>query len=84
MSAIESRVSQKTTRKHLTTNHYSKRLFSRFVSESIRWLLSKGEQEKAEKILRKAAKVNKVTLPDVLLDEEEMAKDKVRYWYITG
>ena len=40
-------------------------------------MLSNGEHDKAEKILRKAAKVNKVTLPDVLFNEEDIAKDKV-------
>ncbi|XP_055954748.1 organic cation transporter protein-like [Patella vulgata] len=38
-----------------------------FLPESARWLISRGKTEKAEKILRKAAEVNKVELPVKLM-----------------
>ncbi|KAK6169539.1 hypothetical protein SNE40_020577 [Patella caerulea] len=46
------------------------------VPESPRWLISKGKTKKAEKILRKAAEVNKVKLPVNLFDEATLSKDK--------
>ena len=36
---------------------------SRFVPESVRWLLVKGKTEKAQAILEKVAKVNKKEMP---------------------
>ena len=44
------------------------------IFESPRWLISKGRFKKAEKILRKAAKVNKAELPEILFDEKDMIK----------
>lgn len=41
----------------------------RFVPESARWLITKGRHEEAKKIIFKAAKVNKVTLTDDMLDD---------------
>ncbi|XP_077977695.1 organic cation transporter protein-like [Glandiceps talaboti] len=47
-----------------------------FVPESIRWLVQQGKYDKAEKLLKKAAKTNKVTLPDNLFDEEKHQLEK--------
>ncbi|KAK6169542.1 hypothetical protein SNE40_020578 [Patella caerulea] len=43
-----------------------------FLPESARWLISRGKTEKAEKILRKAAEVNKVELPVKLFDKDTL------------
>jgi OCT family organic cation transporter-like MFS transporter 4/5 len=37
------------------------------VPESVRWLIAKKRYEEAKKIILKASKVNKKTLPDHLL-----------------
>lgn len=39
-----------------------------FIPESSRWLLSKKRNEEAIKLIHKAAKVNKVTVPDEVID----------------
>ena len=49
----------------------------RFIAESARWLISRGEHEKAEKIIRRVAQVNKRELPDVLFEPEEIKALKV-------
>ncbi|XP_013381647.1 solute carrier family 22 member 3-like [Lingula anatina] len=44
------------------------------IPESPRWLLTRGHTERAEKILRWAAKVNKKTLPANIFDEKTLEK----------
>ncbi|ESO84001.1 hypothetical protein LOTGIDRAFT_108318 [Lottia gigantea] len=52
-----------------------------FIPASTRWLVSKGRTKEAEKILRKAAKVNKVELPDELFDKDCLEKEpRVKIW----
>ncbi|GFG37619.1 hypothetical protein Cfor_12698, partial [Coptotermes formosanus] len=50
-----------------------------FVPESARWLITKGRGAEAKKLLLKAAKENKVTIPEDILDnllpQPEMAND---------
>ncbi|XP_015248626.1 PREDICTED: solute carrier family 22 member 13-like [Cyprinodon variegatus] len=43
-----------------------------FLPESFRWLMTQGRKEEALKELKKAAKVNKRTVPDDLLDKVDM------------
>ena len=54
-------------------------LFGRFVQESITWLISKGKFEQAEVVIRRVAKVNKKTLPDVVLDKEDIQEQTVNW-----
>ncbi|XP_033115530.1 organic cation transporter protein-like [Anneissia japonica] len=46
-------------------------IYVAFLPESARWLLSQGEFSKAEAIIQRAAKVNKVTIPQNIFDDKE-------------
>ena len=58
---------------------YSIFSISSFLAESARWLISRGEHKKAEKIIRRVAKVNKRQLPSVLFGEKELEKHDVSH-----
>ncbi|XP_022110864.1 solute carrier family 22 member 13-like isoform X2 [Acanthaster planci] len=46
------------------------------LSESVRWLLSKGRVQEAEEVIRKVGKWNKKTLPEKIFDEKEIENYK--------
>ncbi|XP_002730705.1 organic cation transporter protein-like [Saccoglossus kowalevskii] len=46
------------------------------VPESIRWLIQHGKYDKADHVLRKAAKINKVTLPKNIFEEQKLELDR--------
>lgn len=47
-------------------------LFCRIIPESPRWLISQGRFQEAEVIIQKAAKINGITAPDIILDPSEV------------
>lgn len=49
------------------------------MTESVRWLLTKGKRKEAEKIINKSARINKVTLPDGIVDQLEVEDPGVKY-----
>ena len=62
---------------HVIGNNIKRFLLSRLVPESVRWLLAKKKNRKAGKIIKKAAKINKVVLSQQLVsafDEDDSAK----------
>jgi hypothetical protein len=53
-------------------------IFLRFIPESVRWLLARHKNGRAEKIVKKAARINGVILSDRLLSGFEGAEMEQR------
>ncbi|XP_071800449.1 solute carrier family 22 member 4-like [Asterias amurensis] len=51
-------------------------ILTMFLSESVRWLLSKGRVKEAEDVIRKVGKWNGKKLPDVIFEEKEILEFK--------
>ena len=47
----------------LNAHYASTHLYFRYIEESIPWLVANGHTKRAEKVMRKAAKVSRVKLP---------------------
>ncbi|CAH1777776.1 unnamed protein product [Owenia fusiformis] len=54
------------------------------IPESARWLLRKNRKEEAKVVLRNAAKINRVTIPDIILEttEKEVEGPKENFIHI--
>ena len=52
------------------------------MTESPRWLISKGHFKKAEKVIRKVARVNKKDLSDDFFDNMQLEKQNVIHGWI--
>ncbi|KAA0719165.1 Solute carrier family 22 member 13 [Triplophysa tibetana] len=53
-------------------------LYIWFIPESARWLLDRGRPEDAKKLIQKAAKINKRTIPDSLMEKVLLEKPAER------
>ncbi|XP_033740119.1 organic cation transporter protein-like [Pecten maximus] len=54
-----------------------------FIPESPRWLISRGRYEEAEVIVKRAAEVNKTTVPDKMFDANSVEKVKEGHlWHL--
>ena len=47
------------------------------MQESISWLVSKGKLKEADAVIRRMAKFNKKTVPDVIFGEEDTKDETV-------
>lgn len=54
------------------------------IPESPRWLMSKGRYDEAEKIIQKAGKVNKVQLPEKMINPSlvEREQTQMKLWHL--
>ncbi|XP_022084723.1 solute carrier family 22 member 13-like isoform X2 [Acanthaster planci] len=46
-----------------------------FMQESVDWLVSKGRTREAEDVVRRVAKINKKTLPEVVFNDEDIQEE---------
>ncbi|KAJ8315873.1 hypothetical protein KUTeg_008023 [Tegillarca granosa] len=58
---------------------FERRAIQLLIPESARWLISKNKYKEAEKIIQKAAKVNKVTLTKDILDFKSLENPPKEY-----
>lgn len=56
--------------------------FCRLVPESIRWLVSKNQDEKALKIIKKIAKFNNIEVPKHLIEDHEIKVSYYIYFFV--
>ena len=57
----------------IVKNYKPLKMYSRFIPESPRWLISQRRFREAENIIQKAAKMNNIAAPVVIFDPMEVS-----------